>query len=90
MPVQSSAAKRHRQNETRRLRNRMAKSRIRSSNKKFTLAVKNGNKDEAAEEFRSFTKLLDTAASKGIYHKNTASRKKSRMNKLLNTILNEK
>ena len=90
MPVQSSAAKRHKQSEVRRLRNRMAKSQIRSSNRRFLLAVKNDEKEAASEEFKTFIKLLDTATSKGVYHKNTTARKKSRMNKLLNKVVNVK
>ena len=90
MPEQNSVAKRHKQSEARRLRNRMAKSQIRSSNKRFLLAVENNEKEAAGEEFRKFIKLLDTATSKGVFHKNTTARKKSRMNKLLNKVANVK
>ena len=68
----------------------MAKSQIRSSNRRFLLAVKNDEKEAASEEFKTFIKLLDTATSKGVYHKNTTARKKSRMNKLLNKVVNVK
>ena len=50
------------------------------------LAVKAGEKETAEAKFMEMTKLMDTAAGKGIYHKNTVARKKSRMHKLLNTL----
>ena len=90
MPVQSSAAKRHKQSEVRRIRNRMAKSQIRSSNKRFLIAVKNNETEAAGKELKTFIKLLDTATSKGVFHSNTTARKKSRMNKLLNKVVNVK
>ena len=86
MPSNSSAAKRQRQNETRRLRNKMARSRVRTLNKRFLKAVKEKDGESATQEFQSFEKALDSATRKGIYHKNTSARKKSRMHKLLNTL----
>jgi len=86
LPTSKSAAKRERQNETHRIRNRAAKSAVRSQIKKFTLAVKKSEKDSAQTEFNLMIKMLDTAAGKGIYHKNTVARKKSRMSKLLNSL----
>ena len=50
------------------------------------LAVKSGDKEAAEGKFVEMTRLMDTAAGKGIYHKNTVARKKSRMNKLLNSL----
>jgi len=82
----SSAAKRYKQSEKRRLRNRAAKSRVRTVTKSFMTAVKTGDKDAAEVKFKEMAKLMDTAAGKGIYHKNTVARKKSRMNKLLNSL----
>ena len=58
---------------------------MRTSVKKFqTLALK---KDAGAETaLREMIKKIDTAAQKGIIKKNTAARKKSRMQKLLNSM----
>lgn len=86
MPTSKSAAKRQRQNETHRLRNRAAKSAVRTQTKKFSQAVKLNEKEAAQNEFAVMVKMLDTAAGKGIYHKNTVARKKSRMSKMLNSL----
>lgn len=74
-----SVEKRDCQNAKRRLRNRAAKSTVRTAIKKFNAAVLEGNKEEAKLAMAQSAKLLDSAASKGVMHKNTASRKKSRM-----------
>ena len=88
---QSSAQKRHRQSEERRLRNKSVKSSVRTSAKKFTvLAQKSGrNPGEIGDTeaaLKDMIKKIDTAAQKGIIKKNTAARKKSRMQKLFNSI----
>ena len=81
----SSAEKRHRKSEERRLRNKSAKSSVRTSVKKFvTLAQKKDPEAEAA--LKEMIKKIDTAAGKGIIKKNTAARKKSRMQRYFNTI----
>ena len=81
-----SAAKRHRQSEKRRLRNRMAKSRIKTEIRKFQTSLHEKNKDSAHNQLQGIIKLIDTAACKGIYHKNNAARKKSRLTKALNSL----
>lgn len=84
--AQGSAAKRHRQSEKRRVRNRAVRSKVRSGIKKFLEAVDAQNKETASEQLRSVTKLIDTAAGKGVYHKNTAARTKSRLHRKLNSM----
>ena len=80
-----SADKRHRQSEERRMRNRMAKSAVRTSVKKFvTLTQKKDPESEAA--LKEMVKKLDTAARKSIINKNAAARKKSRMQKYFNAM----
>lgn len=89
-----SAAKRYRQSEERRLRNKSVKSSVRTSAKKFVvLAQKTGrgsaaaaNITEAEAALKDMIKKIDTAAQKGIIKKNTAARKKSRMQKLFNSL----
>jgi small subunit ribosomal protein S20 len=82
---QSSAEKRHRKSEERRLRNKSAKSAVRTSVKKFTALAQ--KKDPGAEAaLREMIKKIDTAAGKGIIKKNAAARKKSRMQRYYNTI----
>ncbi len=74
-----SAEKRERQEAKRRLRNRMAKSTMRTAIKKFDAAVAAGDKEAAVKALAESNKLLDTVAGKGIIHRNTAARKKSRL-----------
>ena len=87
----SSAEKRRRQSEERRLRNKSVKSSVRTSAKKFVaLAKKPGRSPEEIGEteiaLKDMIKKIDTAAQKGIIKKNTAARKKSRMQRLFNSI----
>jgi small subunit ribosomal protein S20 len=81
----SSAEKRHRKSEERRLRNKSVKSTVRTSVKHFVaLAQKKDPKTEAA--LKEMIKKIDTAAGKGIIKKNAAARKKSRMQRFYNSI----
>ncbi|MFQ5964818.1 MAG: 30S ribosomal protein S20 [Candidatus Scalinduaceae bacterium] len=86
MPTSKSAKKRVRQNIKRRMRNRGHKSALRTQIKKFVLAVRNTNIEDAENHLSLTTKKLDKIAAKGIIHKNTASRKKSRLTKALNKL----
>lgn len=74
-----SAKKRNTQAQARRLRNREAKSQVRTAVKKFDVACAAGNKAAAEVELKNCYKLLDSTASKGILHPNATGRKKSRM-----------
>ena len=87
----SSAEKRHRQSEERRLRNKSVKSAVRTSAKKFVALAHKSERDtssvgEAETALRDMIKKIDTAAHKGIIKKNAAARKKSRMQRLFNSI----
>jgi small subunit ribosomal protein S20 len=79
-----SQIKRNRQNEKRHERNRAAKSALKTSTKKVHTAVADGDGDTAQERFREVARSLDKAASKGIVHKRTAARRKSRLAKAVN------
>ncbi|HIW36580.1 MAG TPA: 30S ribosomal protein S20 [Candidatus Treponema faecavium] len=81
---QSSAEKRHKQSEVRRLRNKSAKSRARTCARKFVEAVHAKDSARASETLKALIKELDTDARKGILKKNAVARKKSRMTKLYN------
>lgn len=85
MPNTKGAKKRLRQSFVRRDRNRMKKSRLRHSLRKFREAVAANNLDEAKELLVATTRLLDKAASKGVIHRNKAARLKSRMSHLMVT-----
>ena len=74
-----SAIKRIRQNEKRRLRNRVYRGQARTYIKDARLAIANGEVDEAREATMKAVSALDKAAEKGIIHKNSASRRKSRI-----------
>ena len=80
MPNIKSAIKRVRTNELANARNAKTKSAMRSSVKKAELA--STNKDEnAVATVKAAIKQVEKAASKGLIHKNTAARKKSRLMK---------
>ena len=79
-----SAKKRIKVIETKTLRNKMVKSKLKTLIKKFEAAVESGDKAKAAEELKVVTSELSKAASKGILHKNTASRKISRLAAMVN------
>ncbi len=84
--MKKSAEKRDRQAKVARMRNRETKSTFRTAIKKFDAACEAGDKALAADCFKLSAKLLDSAASKGIIHSNTADRKKSRMALKLNKL----
>lgn len=79
-----SAEKDARQNEKRRLRNRMIRSRSKTLVKDFLAAVEAKKRPEAEKMFVELSSFLDNAVTKGVLHRNTVARKKSRMNLLLN------
>ena len=78
-----SAEKSDRQGEKRRLRNKMIKSRAKTLVKEFVGLVDEKKKAEAQKMLVEVSSFLDKAVSKGVYHRNTAARKKSRMSHLL-------
>ncbi len=82
----ASGIKRNRQNAKRRLRNKMAKSEIRTYLKKVLTAVKEGKESEAIELGRIYVSKLDKAVKRHILHKNTVSRNKSRVDRILSKI----
>ncbi|GMO39357.1 MAG: 30S ribosomal protein S20 [Termitinemataceae bacterium] len=82
----TSAEKRHRQSEERRLRNKAVKSSVRTSTKKFVLFVQKKDSSAAGTALIEMIKKIDTAAGKGIIKKNAAARKKSRMQHLYNSL----
>lgn len=83
MPNTNSAKKRLRQNVQQRLQNRSVKSSVRSQLRKVREAVKAGEVAKAEDEFRVAAKKLDRAGARHILHPNTASRYKSRLQKMI-------
>jgi len=83
MPNIKSQIKRMRQAEKRRIRNKSIKSEVKTYIKKFESSLSAGKLDEAEKLFRLAQKKIDKAVSKGVFHKNTASRKISKLAKKL-------
>jgi len=79
MANNSSARKRIRQTEKRTVRNKARKSRVRSFLRKVEEAVKSGDKAAAQEAFRAAQPEMQRAATKGVVHTKTVSRKLSRL-----------
>ena len=86
MPNIKSAKKRVLVNETKALRNKMEKSALKTSLKKFDAAVAEGNRSEADIAYKVAVKAVDKAAAKGLLHKNNAAHKKSSLTIQLNKI----
>lgn len=82
MPNIKSAIKRVGVNERKRAINKMVKSNLRTAVKKADFAIAD-DADNAAALVRDAQKTIDQACAKGILHKNTASRQKSRLAKNL-------
>jgi small subunit ribosomal protein S20 len=76
-----SQIKRNRQNEIRRVRNKGMRSELRTRIKAAIAAVEAGESGE--DELKLAIKRIDKAAARGMLHKNTAARKKSRLVKQL-------
>ena len=87
MPQIKSSIKRVKISEKSHLRNISCKSKIKSSTKKFILALSENNQEESIKYFKDTVSLLDKSVSKGILPKNTASRQKSNLTKKLNTLM---
>ena len=81
-----SAIKRNRQNEKRRLRNAAVRSTVRTSVKNARAALEGGQADQARAALLNTIQTLDKAVTKGVIHRNTAARKKSRLTRQLNAL----
>ncbi|SHO54007.1 30S ribosomal protein S20 [Anaerocolumna xylanovorans] len=81
-----SAKKRILVNETKALRNKAIKSKVKTSIKKVDAAVAAGDKELAKTSLLAAISDISKATSKGVYHKNTAARKVSRLSKAVNTL----
>ena len=79
-----SAKKRIRVIERKTLENKIIKSRTKTAIKKVFVAIESGDKAATQTALIAAISQIDRAATKGIYHKNNASRKKSRLTTLVN------
>lgn len=78
--------KRARQSLKRSLRNNSVLSKLKTLAKKVDAAISAGIREDAEKALRQAIKAFDMAASKGVIHRNTASRKISRLTKKVNAI----
>ena len=81
-----SAKKRIKVTETKTLRNKAFKSRVKTAIKKVDAAVAAGDKELAQANIQLAISEIDKATTKGVYHKNTSSRKISRLTLAVNKI----
>jgi small subunit ribosomal protein S20 len=81
-----SAMKRVRQSVKRNLRNKGVLSGVRTILKKVEAAVASGSKEDSGKTLLQAMRALNKAASKGVIHKNTASRNISRLTKKVNAL----
>lgn len=86
MPNTKSAAKAMRQAERRNKFNTRTKDKFKVAVKEVKKSITAGSKDEAAKQLAKAMATLDKAAKKGVIHKNTASRRKSRLAKAINKL----
>jgi small subunit ribosomal protein S20 len=82
-----SAKKRHRQNEKQRVRSRARRSLLKTRVRAFSEALGGGDAALAQTKFRETCKLLDREANRGLIHRNAAARRKSRLAKRLNALI---
>lgn len=84
MPNIKSSIRSVKTDAERRARNNSIKSTIKTYLRKVEETVAAGNNDEAKALLAKAASCIDKAASKGVIHKNTAARKKSRLTHLVN------
>jgi small subunit ribosomal protein S20 len=85
-----SSLKRARQTETRTAVNRANRSRVRSSLRSLREALTKGDVKAANTQYRETVSALDKSVQKGVFHKNTVSRYKSRLNARLKALATAK
>ena len=81
-----SAKKRILVNQTKMERNKSIKSAVKTANKKVYAAIEANDQEAAKAALLAATSTMDKACHKGVYHKNTAARKISRMSKAVNAM----
>ena len=86
MATHKSAEKRNRQNKKRNLRNNSVKSKVKTTVKKVLQAVESKDVEASKASLTRAISLIDKAAAKKVFHKNTAARRISRLTKKVNAI----
>lgn len=86
MPNIKSAKKRVKVIEAKTMQNKMLKTALKTSMKKYEAALASGDKVAAAETYKAAVKKIDKAVAQGLLHKNNAARKKSNYTVKLNQL----
>ena len=81
-----SAKKRILVTETKAARNKSIRSEVKTATKKVEAAVAANDKEASKVALTTAISTIESACSKGVYHKNNAGRKVSRLTKLVNTL----
>ena len=68
------------------VKNKAVRSEVKTAIKKVEAAVAANDKAAAEAAFKNASSVIESACSKGIYHKNNAARKVSRLAKLVNGV----
>ncbi|CAK8713529.1 MAG: 30S ribosomal protein S20 [Candidatus Electrothrix sp. AW2] len=87
MANHTSAIKRHRQSQVRRMRNRINKSKMNTAVRRVEEALVAGAEDVAQEALKTAIPIIQKTAGKGTIHKKTASRKISRLTGRVNRMM---
>jgi len=85
--TKKQARKRHRQSLERRMRNKSVRTRVRRQMRAMRVAMDEGDADKVKEMLPKTLSIIDVGWRKGVLHRNTASRYKSRMAKQAQVII---
>jgi small subunit ribosomal protein S20 len=88
--TKKQARKRHRQSLERRVRNRSVRTRVRRQMRLMRTAISEGNAEQVKELLPETISVIDVGARKGVLHRNTASRYKSRMARQAQAVIDGK
>lgn len=86
MANHKSALKRTRQNINHRLRNKAVRTQVKSATRRLEAKVLDKDLQSAVAELKAAKSTIAKAAKKGVLHRNTASRKISRLERMVNTL----
>lgn len=88
MAKSKTPAKRIKQAEKNRLRNKVYKTRLKNLQSKFEASLKENDIEVAKDNLLQLTSIIDKSVSKGVLHKNNAARKKSKLTRKLQAVIN--
>jgi small subunit ribosomal protein S20 len=86
LATHKSAIKRAKQNEVRNLRNKLRRTRVKNVIKRVRAAINESSPEAAQTALAAAVPVIHKAAQEGAIHRNTASRKISRLTRQVNTI----